>query len=244
MKITRPILSFGKKQTGGRNTQGLITVARSSLVKQRYRFIETKRAIFPGIGATILTVQADPNRSAHIAIILYPNAVVAYILHAQLASDQIKIYNLQEPPLLHEKGWSNFLRFLPLGSVIHNIELVPGRGGKLVRAAGTSAIILKKHKDTTLIKLKSGAQRYFHSNCVATHGTLSNQQHFLTERKKAGTTRLLGFRPHVRACSMNPVDHPLGGRTRGGAQPQNKNGLKNFTATAKKRKYSHLELVL
>jgi large subunit ribosomal protein L2 len=163
-------------------------------------------------------------------------------LAAQYSINQTKTYNLQEPPLQQEKGWSNFLRFLPLGSIIHNIELVPGRGGQLSRAAGSRAVILSKYKDATLIKLKSGAQRYIHSNCVAVCGIVSNPNHFLRTLKKAGTSRLLSHRPHVRACSKNPVDHPLGGRTRGGT-PQNKNGLLTGIRTSTRKKRHHLEKI-
>jgi large subunit ribosomal protein L2 len=240
IKLTK--LHFGYKANGGRNNYGKLTIAQNALTKKNYRFIDTKRIIYPGIGATILRSQPDPNRCGLITALLYPNAVVTYVLGAQLASNQTKIYNLYEPSFQYEKGWSNFLRFFPLGAIIHNIEIIPGQGGQLMRSAGNSAVVLKKSTKNILIKLKSGAQRLFHPNCIAVNGIVSNPNHFLRNLKKAGTSRLLGKRPHVRACSKNPVDHPLGGRTRGGMQPQNKNGLQTRTPTGKIRKHHHLEV--
>ena len=231
MKIIR--LMHGIKKTGGRNNYGIITVPRKSLTKQLYRFLDTKRQAFPGVPAKILNTVSSPHHTGNINLILYPNGVLTYILSPLLSISQEHIYNLHEPNNHIDKGWSFFLNALPLGTIIHNIEMVPGNGGQLSKAAGNNSLLLKKTKNTALIKLKSGAHRIINPNCIATTGIVSNHNHFLKKLTKAGHSRLLGYRPHVRACSKNPVDHPLGGRTRGGIHPQNKNGLKVGTPTAK-----------
>jgi large subunit ribosomal protein L2 len=198
-------LTFGLKKTGGRNNYGIITVPRNSLTKQLYRFLDTKRQIFPGVGAKILGTFSSTNRSGYISLLLYPNGVLSYVLSPQMISSQEHIYNLHEPSVRSDKGWSSFLHSLPLGTIIYNIELIPGNGGQLSKAAGNNSLLLKKKKNNVLIKLKSGAQRFVNNNCIAVSGIVSNQNHFLKNLKKAGTSRLLGFRPHVRACSKNPV---------------------------------------
>ena len=226
---------FGKKGLAR------VSATRSIMVKQSYRFLDTKRSVYPGIGATILQTQPDPIRSANVTVILYPNGVITYILEGQLLPDQNKLYNLKLA-LQHERGYSNFLKFLPIGSVVHNVELVPGNGGKIAKSAGSKALLLKKSGAHTLLRMKSGAERLVRSNCMAVTGLVGNQNHFLRNLNRAGFARLLGRRPHTRACSKNPVDHPLGGRTRGGAQPQNINGKLSGTPTAKQR-FHDLEIL-
>lgn len=219
-------------------TLGLVRISktRSLMIKRSYRFLDTKRSIYPGIGATIIETQPDPLRSANLTVVLYPNGVISYVLEAQLLPNQVTIYNLSSATQ-HERGYSNFLKNLSMGSMVHNVELVPGKGGKIARSAGARAILLKRSGAHALLRLKSGAERLININCVAVIGVVANQNHFLRNFKKAGFSRLLNYRPHTRACSKNPVDHPLGGRTRGGAQPQNKNGLKSHTPTAKRRNH-------
>lgn len=236
IKITKlsPLI-FGKKGLAR------VSTTRSIMVKQSYRFLDTKRSVYPGIGATILQTQPDPTRSANVTVILYPNGVITYILEGQLLPDQNKLYNLKLASQ-HERGYSNFLKLLPIGSVVHNVELVPGKGGKIAKSAGSKALLLKRSGAHILLRLKSGAERLVGSNCMAVTGLVGNQNHFLRNLNRAGFARLLGRRPHTRACSKNPVDHPLGGRTRGGAQPQNINGKLSGTPTAKRR-FHDLEIL-
>jgi large subunit ribosomal protein L2 len=216
----------------GRRGLARVSQTRSIMVKKSYRFLDTKRTIYPGIGATIIQTQPDPTRSAEITVILYPNGVMTYILGVQLLANQNKIYNLSLASQ-HERGYSNFLKNLPIGSVVHNVELIPGKGGKLAKSAGARAILLRKSGEHTLLRMKSGAERLVGMNCVGVSGLVGNQNHFLRNVNTAGFARLLGHKPHTRACSKNPVDHPLGGRTRGGAQPQNINGKLSGTPTAR-----------
>jgi len=234
-------LTFGLHQHGGRN-HGRISVARrGSLVKRNYRFLDTKRTMFPGeYGALIIRALYDPNRSGYIALLLYPNAVLAYVLAANYTATQKVVYNLTVPPINKEKGWSNYLKLIPLGAIIFNIELVPGLGAKITKAAGNSAVLLRndvKLKNHVLIKLKSGEHRLISNKGIASVGIVSNNHYFLRDYKKAGTIRRYGIRPRVRPSAQNPVDHPMAGRTRGGCAPKSRTGkLSLGISTAKKKK--------
>jgi len=206
-----------------------------------YRHIDSKRRKFPGIASLILQKQHDPNRTAGILVLLYPNGSMLYILAPTLPATQTSIYNLKASKLIAETGWSSTLNNFPSGTVVHNIELIPGLGGQISRSAGNGAIIIKRSESHRVIKLKSGAQRGFSIHCMAVKGIASNANHFLQNLQKAGTAHKLGHRPHTRACAKNPVDHPLGGRTRGGAQPQNRNGILNNISTAGRHKGHKLQ---
>jgi len=225
-------LTYGIRQKGGRTKKGPITSPRrSSLVKKLYRFLDTKRTQSMNIngGIIIRHYLYDPNRNSFISLISTTNAIMTYILAADYPIGQQRIYNLREAPIKKEKGWSNFLRKISLGTILYNVEFFPGNGGKIARSAGNFVLLLRKEnrKKRIVLKLKSGELRLVSQNCSAVSGVTSNQQYFLNHLKKAGERRLLGRRPRVRPSSMNPVDHPMGGRTRGGCVPQNKNGKLN-----------------
>jgi len=237
-------LCSGAHQKGGRANSGQITVPRrGALVKHSYRFLDTKRVI-KGSGLIINPYLYDPNRSGYISLVMMPNGLLTYILAANLPKEQSRIYNLQEPPKRNEKGWSNYLKLIPLGTIIFNIEMIPGAGAKIARAAGNSAILLSNHEKlgkNVLLKLKSGEHRLVSSNAVASIGVTSHDIHFLRNYRTAGTIRRYGFRPKTRPSAMNPVDHPMAGRTKGGCAPKNRNGLLTGTKTSTKKNH-HLIL--
>jgi large subunit ribosomal protein L2 len=228
-------LTEAKSSSGGRNNQGRITSRfRGGGHKQRYRVIDWKRNRI-GIPAKVESVQYDPNRSARIALLTYADGVKAYIL----APDGLKVgdsvvssRNADITP-----GNALRLRYIPVGTMIHNIELKIGKGGQLVRSAGTAAQLMAKDGDYAQVRLPSGEVRMVHLNCRATIGQVSNIQHARVALGKAGRSRWLGRRPHNRGVAMNPVDHPMGGgegRTSGGRHPcspwgQLSKGLKTRT---------------
>lgn len=239
----RTILTTGYQRKQGRNRGLIATPKRGALIKKNYRFVDFKRIIFPKAKLTIMRKHLyDPNRTAKLTLICAKHAIIMNILECDYAPEQKFLYNLKNPKNVKEKGSSNFLINLPLGSVIHNIALVGGMGGKFIRAAGTSAVLLKKEDvwgGKALIKLKSGEQRLFMNNAIATLGVVGNHEHFIRDYKKAGVIRRLGIRPRVRPSVMNPVDHPMGGRTKGGCAPRSKTGkLSHGPATASKKSHN------
>jgi large subunit ribosomal protein L2 len=197
------------KKTGGRNNQGKITCRHiGGGNKNRYRIIDFRRRK-DNIPATVKAIEYDPNRNANIALVVYSDGVKAYILHPQnlkvgdkvisgVATD-IKIGNCLE------------LQNIPEGTFIHNLELQPGKGAQLCRAAGTSAQILGVEGNYVIVRLASGEVRKLLKNCRATIGTVGNQDFNLINKGKAGKNRWLGVRPTVRGSAMNPNDHPHGG---------------------------------
>lgn len=238
-------LSYGLRQLGGRTKHGPITCPRrGSLVKQSYRFIDLKRTIVTGpYGALILEPYCYcPSRSGYISLIMLPNGILTYISAAEMPSTQTNVFNLKPASKLAERAWSNYLKLLPLGCIIYNSELRPNQGGQIARSAGNFAVILAKKttksKAKVVLKLKSGEHRAVSPNCIASVGVVSNHTHFLKDYKTAGTIRRYGLRPRVRPSAMNPVDHPMAGRTRGGCAPQSKLGLLNGQKTAKKKAHS------
>ena len=198
-----------KKRTNGRNHHGHITCRRrGGGHKRRYRMIDFKREK-KDIEAKVVSIEYDPNRSTHIALLYYVDGEKRYILAPQgLKVGQI-IKTSKEPPF--RIGNAMQLKHMPLGSIIHNIEMQPGRGAKLVRAAGLSAQLVARSGGYATVKLPSGEMRMINENCMATFGMLSNAEHNLGVDGKAGRTRWKGFRPTVRGTAMNPVDHPHGG---------------------------------
>jgi large subunit ribosomal protein L2 len=213
-------LTKGKSSTGGRNNLGRITTRfRGGGNKRRYRMIDFRR-IKDGIPATVQQIEYDPNRSAFIALLAYADGEKAYIL----APVGLKV---GQTVLSGEKaeikpGNALKLRNIPVGVEIHSIELVPGKGARMVRSAGQVAILRSKDGDYAQIKLPSGEVRKVHLDCKATIGQVGNLDHMNASLGKAGKKRHLGFRPHVRGVVMNPVDHPMGGgegRTSGGGHP-------------------------
>ena len=193
----------------GRNNRGVITIRhRGGGHKKRYRLIDFKRNKY-GIEGKVASIEYDPNRNARIALIYYTDGEKRYILHSKNLNVGDIVLSGSESPL--NIGNTLPLTEIPLGTSIHNIELIPGRGGQLVRAAGTSAKILAKEGDYITLRLPSKEVRLIRKECFATIGEISNNDAFLVQSGKAGRTRWLGKRPTVRGSVMNPCDHPHGG---------------------------------
>ena len=193
----------------GRNNRGVITIRhRGGGHKRRYRIIDFRRNKYD-IEATVASIEYDPNRNARIALLHYEDGEKRYILHANNVNVGDKIMSGKEASL--SIGNSLPLEKIPLGTSIHNIELIPNRGGQIVRAAGTSAKILAKEGDYVTLRLPSKEIRLIRKECSATIGEISNNDAFLIQSGKAGRTRWLGKRPTVRGSVMNPCDHPHGG---------------------------------
>ncbi len=203
--LTEPL-----RKTGGRNNQGYISVRfRGGGHKRRYRIIDFKRdkLDIPGV---VETIEYDPNRSARICLVKYPDGERRYILWpVGLKVGDTVISSNKRVDIL--PGNAMPLRHIPVGTLIHNIELRPMKGGQLVRAAGTAAQILAKEGDYAQVRLPSGEIRLIHLDCRATIGQVGNIEHEHIVIGKAGRSRWLGRRPHVRGTAMNPVDHPHGG---------------------------------
>ena len=197
------------KHTAGRNSYGHITVRhRGGGVKRQYRIIDFKR-IKDDVPATVKAIEYDPNRTANIALLGYADGTKSYII----APKGLKVgMTVQSGPDADIKvGNSLPLKNIPVGTVIHNIELKPGKGGQLARSAGASAQLLGKDEKYVLVRLSSGEVRMVLATCRATIGTVGNDEHALLIKGKAGRTRYAGQRPHVRGSVMNPNDHPHGG---------------------------------
>jgi len=197
------------KKSGGRNNAGRISVRfRGGGHKRRYRIIDFKRDK-DGIPGKITSIEYDPNRTAFIALVTYADGEKRYIL----APDEIEVGDViisgEEAPI--RVGNALPLSKIPTGTTIHNIELYPGRGGQLVRSAGTWAQLMAKEGDYAHVRLPSGEIRLINVKCKATIGRVSNLDHENVSSGKAGRTRWLGRRPQVRGTAMNPVDHPHGG---------------------------------
>ena len=230
----------GKHRTGGRNNQGRTTTRfRGGGAKRSYRLIDFKRDKL-GIPAEVAEIEYDPNRTAYIALLHYVDGEKRYIIAPQGLKQGDKVINGEESTF--NLGDALPLGSIPLGENIHNIELVPGRGGVVVRSAGQSATLRSKDGDYVQVKLPSGEVRLFHKKCYATLGIVSNSEHKNIKLGKAGRKRHLGRRPHVRGVAMNPVDHPMGGgegRTSGGGHPRSPWGwLTKGKKTRNKRKSS------
>ncbi len=238
--LMRPI-----KKTGGRNNQGKITARhRGGGHKRMYRIIDFRRNK-DGIEAVVNSVQYDPNRSARIALLFYKDGEKRYIL----APDGMKKGDVVEsgadvPPTV---GNCLPLKSIPLGTVIHNIELRPGQGATLCRSAGTSATLMAREADWAQLSLPSGEIRRVPATCRATIGKVGNSDHMGIRLGKAGRKRWLGRRPHVRGTAMNPIDHPHGGgegRTKGGRHPVSPQGKPaKGGSTRKRRKPSNASIV-
>src|SRR6185369_7417207 len=220
---TKPERSLLEKKvsTAGRNNQGRMTSRhRGGGVKRRYRIIDFKRNK-PGVPAKVFSVEYDPNRSARIALLHYVDGEKRYII----APNGLKVGDaiMSGPEAEIRVGNALPLRNIPTGTVIHNIELHKGRGGQIVRSAGGQAQLMAKEGDYAVVRLPSSEQRLVHLDCMATIGQVGNLDHENVRIGKAGRSRHLGRRPHVRGSVMNPVDHPHGGgegRAPIGGQPQ------------------------
>ncbi|MEG2655133.1 MAG: 50S ribosomal protein L2 [Clostridium sp.] len=202
-------LLVAKKRTGGRNNQGKITVRHhGGGAKQKYRLIDFKRTK-DGIPAKVATIEYDPNRSAYIALVVYNDGEKRYII----APVGLKVGDVvvSGPESDIKPGNTLPIANIPVGTMIHNIELQVGKGAQLVRSAGSSAQLMAKDGEYAQVKLPSGEVRYIRMNCRATIGTVSNLTHEIVKIGKAGRKRHLGIRPTVRGSVMNPNDHPHGG---------------------------------
>ncbi|MCQ2335758.1 MAG: 50S ribosomal protein L2 [Paludibacteraceae bacterium] len=224
-QVPEKSLVIGKSQTGGRNNTGKMTMRYiGGGHKRKYRVIDFKRNK-DGIPATVKTIEYDPNRSARIALLFYADGEKRYILAPNgLEVGQVLLSGENAAP---EIGNALPLQNIPLGTVIHNIELRPGQGATLVRSAGTFAQLASREGKYAIIKLPSGEMRMVLCECKATVGVVGNSDHALEQSGKAGRSRWLGRRPHNRGVVMNPVDHPMGGgegRASGG-HPRSRKGL-------------------
>lgn len=196
-------------KTAGRNNLGRITVRHhGGGHKRKYRLIDFKRTT-DNVKAKVATIEYDPNRSANIALIVYENGIKSYILAPKGLEVGMTVVSGPESDI--KVGNALPLANIPVGTLIHNIEMKPGKGRQLVRSAGTSAQVLGTEGKYTLVRLQSGEMRMILSTCRATVGTVGNEQHNLINYGKAGRTRWRGIRPTVRGSVMNPNDHPHGG---------------------------------
>jgi ribosomal protein L2, bacterial/organellar len=196
-------------KNAGRNNLGRITVRHhGGGHKRKYRLIDFKRTT-DNVKAKVATIEYDPNRSANIALIVYENGIKSYILAPKGLEVGMTVVSGPESDI--KVGNALPLANIPVGTLIHNIEMKPGKGGQLVRSAGTSAQVLGTEGKYTLVRLQSGEMRMILSTCRATVGTVGNEQHNLINYGKAGRTRWRGIRPTVRGSVMNPNDHPHGG---------------------------------
>ena len=225
------------KRTGGRNSSGKMTVRNiGGGHKRQYRLIDFWRDK-DGIPATVKTIEYDPNRTAFIALVVYADGATSFILAPlglvvgdvviSSASADIKVGN------------SKLLSDIPVGTLVHNVELSPGAGGQIARSAGSYVQVMAKEGEVALLRMPSGELRRVKSNCRATIGQVGNLDHEKVNRGKAGITRKLGIRPTVRGVSMNPVDHPMGGgegRTSGGRHPCTPWGLQTRGFKTRKNK--------
>jgi large subunit ribosomal protein L2 len=197
------------KNNAGRNNNGRITVRhQGGGHKRQYRLIDFKRTKDEVI-ATVKTIEYDPNRSANIALIVYDDGIKSYILAPKGLEVGMKVVSGVNVDI--KVGNSLPLENIPVGTIIHNIEMKPGKGGQLIRSAGASAQLLGKEGKYVLVRLNSGEVRMILATCRATIGTVGNEQHELINIGKAGRSRWLGKRPTVRGSVMNPNDHPHGG---------------------------------
>jgi large subunit ribosomal protein L2 len=219
-------LTVGKRRANGRNHHGVITAKhRGGGNKRLYRIIDFKRQK-DGVTATVQAIEYDPNRSVHIALIQYEDGEKAYILAPNGLAVGAKIISGPDAP--PEIGNCMPLANVPAGMEIHNIELNPGQGGKLVRSAGGVGRLGAKEGEYSVIILPSGEMRRVKSKCRATIGQLGNLDWINVSLGKAGRSRHMGIRPHTRAKAMNPIDHPMGGgegRANGGRHPVSRTGV-------------------
>ena len=221
------VLTEGKSSSGGRNNMGRITVRfRGGGHKRTLRLVDFKRRGKAGIPATVERIEYDPNRTAFIALIKYEDGELNYIIAPQRLAPGDTI--IAGASVDVKPGNAAPMGTLPIGTIVHNVELKIGKGGALARSAGNYAQIVGRDQGYVIVRLNSGEQRLISGQCYATVGAVSNPDHMNRNDGKAGRSRWLGRRPHNRGVSMNPVDHPHGGgegRTSGGRHPVTPWGL-------------------
>jgi large subunit ribosomal protein L2 len=226
-----------KTRSGGRNETGKMTIANvGGGHKKKYRLIDFKREKF-NIPAKVATIEYDPNRTANIALLHYVDGEKRYIISPEGLNVGMEVLSAEDAPI--NVGNTLPLSALPLGTIIHNVELKPGQGAIMVRSAGSYAQLMARDGKYATVRLASGEIRRILVTCLATIGSVSNAQHQLQISGKAGRSRWQGRRPNVRATVKNPVDHPMGGGEgkHSGGLPRNKNGVpaKGYKTRNKKK---------
>jgi large subunit ribosomal protein L2 len=214
-------LTEGKSSKGGRNNLGRVTARyQGGGHKQSYRLVDFKRRKFE-VEATVERLEYDPNRTAFIALIKYDDGELSYILAPQRLAAGDKVISSEKGADV-KPGNTMPLQYIPVGSIVHNVEMKPGKGGQMARSAGTYVQLVGRDQGMAILRLNSGEQRLVHGSCLATIGAVSNPDHGNTNDGNPGRSIWKGKRPHVRGVAMNPVDHPHGGgegRTSGGRHP-------------------------
>jgi large subunit ribosomal protein L2 len=229
------------KKSGGRDNHGHIAMRRrGGGHKRKYRIVDFKRDKF-GIAATVKEIEYDPNRSARLALVEYADGERRYIIHPKglKVGDNV----VSGPGSDIRLGNTMPLAEVPLGTAVHNLELKIGKGGQLCRSAGMAAQVVAKEGEYVTVRMPSTEMRMIHGRCLATIGVVGNEEHELLSWGKAGKSRWKGRRPRVRGEVMNPVDHPHGGRTRGGRNVVSPWGKKEGVKTRNKKKHSQKLLV-
>ncbi|MEE9290869.1 MAG: 50S ribosomal protein L2 [Alphaproteobacteria bacterium] len=238
-------LTEGKKRSGGRNNTGRITVGqRGGGHKRRYRVVDFKRRKFD-VEATVERLEYDPNRTAFIALIKYDDGELAYILAPQRLGPGDKVISGERVDV--QPGNAMPLGNIPVGTIVHNVEMKPGRGGQIARSAGTYVQLIGKDSGYAQLRLGSGEVRMVREQCMASIGAVSNPDQQNINLGKAGRKRWLGRRPVVRGVAMNPVDHPHGGgegRTSGGRHPVTPWGKPTKGARTRGKKRSSDRLII
>ena len=238
----KPLLEK-KTRTGGRNNLGHIAVRHiGGGHKQRYRIIDFKRNK-DGVPAKVERIEYDPNRSAHIALLLYADGERRYIVAPRNVAVGEKLLSGQDAPI--KAGNALPLRYIPMGTVVHCVEMKPGKGAQIARSAGTGVQLVAREGRYATLRLRSGEMRKILIECRATVGEVSNSEHSLRKLGKAGAQRWRGVRPTVRGVAMNPVDHPHGGgegRSSGGRHPVTPWGVptKGYKTRSNKRTDKHI----
>ncbi|OGT41930.1 MAG: 50S ribosomal protein L2 [Gammaproteobacteria bacterium RIFCSPHIGHO2_12_FULL_40_19] len=248
VKVVNPELHKGKpcsalllpkNRTNGRNNVGRITVERrGGGHKRHYRMVDFKRDK-DGISAKVERLEYDPNRSAHLALLLYSDGERRYVIAPKGLSAGDEVISGENAPI--KPGNCIRLQNIPLGSTVHCIELKPGKGAQMIRSAGTSAQLAAKEGAYAVLRLRSGEMRKVLIDCRATIGEVSNSEHNLRSLGKAGAARWRGIRPTVRGVAMNPVDHPHGGgegKTSGGRHPVSPTGVPTKGYKTRKNKFT------
>ena len=237
--LTEPL-----KRTGGRNHHGRITVRRrGGGNKRRYRQVDFRRDKH-GVRGRVAEIEYDPNRSAFIALVHYDDGEKRYVLHARGMAPGDVVESGQDADI--RPGNALPLERIPLGTVVHNVEMKPGKGGQIARSAGAGVQVVAKEGDYVTLRMPSTEVRRIHKRCYATVGQVGNVDYNLRTLGKAGANRWRGRRPKVRGVAMNPVDHPLGGgegKASGGRPPVTPWGKPEGTKTRKKRKASNKFIV-